>query len=119
MVTIQIRENENVHVMDLHGKLLADHENSLWKAVQFLVVEKGARQILINFENVPVCDSYGIGELLRLHDALRNMGGKIVLFSVPPLIERVFEITQVKDVFNIAKDEAAAMRTLLPLVLVD
>ena len=119
MLTINIRQKENVQVLDLQGKLLADSDFRLWAAVQDLVVEKGARNLLINFSDVSVCDSYGIGELLRLHAALTNMDGKIVLFGVNKLIGKVFDITHVSEVLHIQGTEKEALASLFPLVLVD
>ena len=119
MLEINIRPNGAALVLDLSGKLLADHDHRLWSAVQNLVVDQGARQLLLNFTEVTVCDSFGIGELLRLHNSLENIGGRIILYSVNDLIGKVFDITRVGEILRIAPDEATAMEFLSPLALVD
>jgi anti-anti-sigma factor len=117
MLQIHIRNLDGTQVLDLKGRLLADPDHTLWAAVQSLVVDQGARQLLLNFEAVAVCDSFGISELLRLHASLHNLGGRIVLFSVNELISKVFQITHVDEVLHLAPNESEALMSLRPLVV--
>jgi anti-anti-sigma factor len=117
MLQIHIRNLDGIQVLDLKGRLLADPDHTLWQAVQSLVVDHGARQLLLNFEAVAVCDSFGISELLRLHASLTNLGGRIVLFGVNDLISKVFQITHVDEVLHLAPNETAALMSLRQLVV--
>lgn len=117
MLQIHIRNLGGVHVLDLEGQLLADPDHTLWTAVQSLVVDQGVRELLLNFEAVSVCDSFGISELLRLHASLTNLDGRIVIFGVNDLISKVFEITHVDQVLHLAPDEFMALMSLRPMLV--
>jgi anti-anti-sigma factor len=117
MLQIHIRNLDGIQVLNLKGRLLADPDHTLWQAVQTLVVDQGARQLLLNFEEVALCDSFGISELLRLHASLTNLGGRLVLFGMNDLISKVFQITHVEEVLHLAPDEATALMSLRPVVV--
>ncbi|MEM7037812.1 MAG: STAS domain-containing protein [Bacteroidota bacterium] len=99
---MQTRRVEDVYIIDLLGKLIATTERSFWEVVQQLVVDEGARKLVVNFEKVPECDSYAISELLRVHRSIDNIKGRMVLVEMNDLIQKVFSLTKVDTVFHIA-----------------
>lgn len=113
MINIENRKIGEISILDLHGRLVADTENTFWKHASSEVVEHGARKLLINFADISLCDSFGIGEVIKIHKSLENIGGKMVLCNLNDLIEKVFEITKVDTVLNIEKDEQAGLSAFL------
>jgi anti-anti-sigma factor len=109
MIQIGHRNLEELAILDLNGKLVADMGNQFWQHASETVVEEGRRKLLLNFSGLSQCDSFGISELLKIHQSLQNIGGKLVLFNVPDLIAKVFLITKVDTILNIAADEQAAI----------
>jgi anti-sigma B factor antagonist len=67
----------------------------------------GAR-VLMNLEKAEYIDSSGIGWLLTHHKHFLQAGGKLVLHSVPPRIQDVFNLLRMSAVLHIAPDEAGA-----------
>ena len=65
-------------------------------------------RVLMNLEKAEYIDSSGIGWLLTHHKHFLQAGGKLVLHSVPPRINDVFQLLRMSAVLHIAPDEAAA-----------
>lgn len=81
---------------------MSGSHDKLWHAVQHEIVKNGERHLILDFSGISECDSYGISELLRLHRSIQNIGGKMVLACLNELLLKVFSITKVDTVFNIA-----------------
>lgn len=109
MINIENRNIGEVTVLDLRGRLVADSGNKFWESISKQVVEHGTRKLLLNFAQVDICDSFGIGELLKMHKSLENMEGSMRLCCVSDLIAKVFEITKVDTVLDISENEEAAI----------
>lgn len=74
-----------------------------------LVDELGRRKILLNFSNVEFMSSAALGKLIRLHQRLHSIGGKLVLCSITKSILEIFEITKLDKMLTIVKDEKTAL----------
>src|SRR6202162_909517 len=73
-----------------------------------LVDEVGRRKLLLNFGNVEYLSSAALGKLITLNKKLQAAGGKLILCNIDPQIYEVFEITKLKKLFNIHKEEETA-----------
>lgn len=109
VINIEKRRTGDIRTLVLTGKVLSNAQDKLWHAVQHEVVEEGERQLILDFSGISECDSYGISELLRLHRSIQNIGGKMVLACLNDLLLKVFSITKVDTVFNIAETIPMAM----------
>jgi anti-anti-sigma factor len=67
-----------------------------------------AARVLLGLEDVNYIDSAGIGWLLRSHHRFRQAGGRLVIHSVPPRVDNVFQMLRMPAVLNLARDERAA-----------
>ena len=54
--------------------------------------------------------SAALGKLITLNRKLQSAGGKLVLCNIDPQIYEVFEITKLNKLFNIQKEEQAALQ---------
>jgi len=88
-------------------------ESIFWNAVQQAVVEQGARKLLLNFEAVLECDSFGISEILRAQNSMEYMRGNLALCSINDLVRKVLTITKVVDVLTIQPDESTALEVMI------
>lgn len=75
-----------------------------------LVDEAGRRKILLNFANVEFLSSAALGKLITLNKKLQAAGGRLILCNIDPQIYEVFEITKLNKLFNIQKEEQAALQ---------
>ncbi len=69
-----------------------------------------AAQILLNFGNVEYLSSAALGKFITLNKKVQAAGGKLVLCNIDPNIYEVFEITKLNKLFNIQKEEQAALQ---------
>ena len=75
-----------------------------------LVEDEGHRQLLLNFGNVQYLSSAALGKFITLNKKVQAAGGKLVLCNIDPNIYEVFEITKLNKLFNIQKEEQAALQ---------
>ena len=109
MIEIEKSEQRTPRVLTLRGKLSANTQDKLWRSVQEVIVEEGDRALVLDFSEVAECDSYGISELLRLHRSIQNIGGRMVIAAANDLISKVFNITKVDTVLDLASDLSSAI----------
>ena len=109
MINIENRKIGDIAVLDLKGRLVADTENIFWKEASSELVENGTRKLILNMAELAICDSFGIGEILKIHNSIENIGGRMMLCELNPLISKVFAITKVDTVLHILKDEKGAL----------
>lgn len=75
-----------------------------------LVDEAGRRKILLNFGNVEYLSSAALGKLIALKRKVDSVGGRLILCNIDAQIYEVFEITKLNKLFNIHKEEQAALQ---------
>ena len=58
--------------------------------------------MVMNFANVRFMTSAMLGLLIRVHKRVSERGGKLRLCNLEPVLQKVFEITQLTKVFDIS-----------------
>ncbi len=90
-------------VIDAHT--LDKFEAGLGKAV-----EKGAKSLLLDCEEIRYVNSAGFGELIRYHDRLKERGGTLVLARVPPKVGVILEMLGLKSLIPLATSVEQGLR---------
>jgi hypothetical protein len=67
-------------------------------------------KVLLSLEKSPYIDSAGVGWLVMAHKAFEDAGGRLVIHSLPPMVQHAFRVLSLSDVLHLADDEAAARR---------
>jgi anti-anti-sigma factor len=67
-----------------------------------------AGKVLIDLSGADYIDSSGVSWLIVCHKRFREAGGKMVLYSLSPIIQPVLRLLKMDLVFEIAPDRAAA-----------
>ncbi|QDU93025.1 STAS domain-containing protein [Lignipirellula cremea] len=70
------------------------------------------RSVLFSLANTDFIDSSGINWLLVCHKRFIENNGRMVLHSIPPLVNNVLKILHMESVFELAPDEASAIQLL-------
>jgi len=76
-----------------------------------LVDELGRKKVLLNFSNVEFMSSAALGKLIRLHQRLHSLGGKLILCGISKAILEIFEITKLDKMLTIVKEENTALNS--------
>ncbi len=106
---LKFRETKNVTVIDIEGRIDLN-ASELIELVGWLL-KRGKRRILLNFERVELMDYHGLSILAVAYKNVRNHDGIMKFVYVPLHIEKVFQIAQLLDVFELHEDENRAVES--------
>ncbi len=97
----------DVTVVNFVDKKILDEQNiqMIGDDLFRLVDELGRRKLLLNFSNVEFMSSAALGKLIRLHQRLAQVGGKLVLCEISKTILEIFTLTKLDKMLKIVKDE--------------
>jgi anti-anti-sigma factor len=109
-LTLGRKSDEGYERFDLIGNLTASswaqHEGDL------LVRQYGGdvytKKVMVNMAKTLHVDSTGIEWLLTCHKRFDQQGGKLVLHSVTPATQRIFQMMRMHLILNMAPNEDAA-----------
>jgi anti-sigma B factor antagonist len=65
------------------------------------LLDEGAGTLTLDLSDVGFVDSSGLGVLVALHRHAEARGARFVVRSVPPAVQRLFEITRLGDLLTI------------------
>ena len=74
---IEIRDADQVRILDLHGRLVLGQPEDTLKDNVLRLLAEGHRQILVNLHGVPYVDSAGIGQLAACKKRVLEKKGAI------------------------------------------
>jgi anti-sigma B factor antagonist len=108
---ITFEEVGDITVVQFVDKKILDEQNIqlIGDALFKLVDELGRRKLLLNFANVEFMSSAALGKLIRLHQRLHSIGGKLILCNISKSILEIFEITKLDKMLTIVKDEKTGL----------
>jgi anti-anti-sigma factor len=66
------------------------------------------RKVLLNLEKTPYIDSAGVGWMVMCHKHFKEAGGKLVIHSIPPMVNQILRLLRMPDILHLAPDDAAA-----------
>jgi anti-sigma B factor antagonist len=110
---LEVEDIGDITVVNFTDKKILDEQNIqiIGEQLFSLVDELGRRKLLLNFGNVEYLSSAALGKFITLNKKVKGAGGKLVLCNIDPQIYEVFEITQLNRLFNIQKEEQAALQS--------
>ncbi len=110
---LEVRQTNNVVILDLKGKLTAGLGDQLLReAIDELLAERKS-QILINLNDVAFLDSAGIGELVSGLKTARRFGAQLKLLKVIGRVYSTLDMARLLPTFEIFEDEAEAIRSFV------
>ena len=77
-----------------------------------LVEGEQRKKLLLNLGSVDFLSSAALGKLITLDKKARARGGVLKLSNVCPELSQIFAVTRLDRLFDIEKDEAAALAAL-------
>lgn len=100
-----------VPVIELQGEIDVYTAPQL-KQQMIVLMEDGARQILINLSHVDYMDSTALGVLIGGLKRIREMDGNMALICPAPRTRRVFEVTGLDKIFDIYNSQSEALEAV-------
>ena len=105
---IDMREANNVNILDLKGYLDAHTTPELEKALQTLVDQKKFN-ILVNCRELTYISSAGLGVFMAYIEDVRQHNGDIKLSNMSSKVFNIFDLLGFPLLYDISKDEAEAI----------
>jgi anti-sigma B factor antagonist len=110
---ITVEDVGDIAVVNFVDKKILDEQNiqMIGDDLFRLVDELGRRKILLNFSNVEFMSSAALGKLIRLHQRMTQVGGKVVHCNIAESIFMVFKLTKLDKMLKIVKDEQTGLQS--------
>ena len=110
---ITVEDVGDVAVVQFVDKKILDEQNiqMIGDDLFRLVDELGRRKVLLNFGNVEFMSSAALGKLIRLHQRLAQVGGKLVLCGISKDILQVFTLTKLDKMLKIVANEQKGLES--------
>lgn len=102
---------ESALIARLDGALNALAADQLWESAS-QQVDQGARTVVLDFTEVSMLTSAGIGILVRLYARLKDHGGRLVVFGCSEKVREVIAIVMLEKVLNVCDSEDQAWEAL-------
>jgi anti-anti-sigma factor len=67
-------------------------------------------RVLLNLEQVTYMDTGIVGWLMQCHQRFLDSGGRLILHSVPPRVDQLFQLLRLRSVLHVTDDESAALK---------
>lgn len=75
-----------------------------------LIDDQARRKIILDFSRVRFLSSSMIGVLLSLHGKAQAVKGKVIICGLQPSIRKVFTVSKIDKILEVADTEADALR---------
>ena len=106
---IDRRQEGDVSIVKFSGKITIGAGQVGIRDAVLEELANGSLKLLLDFEEVDMIDSTGIGELVAGLVAVNNRGGSLKLLKVPPKMDHILELTQLKSQFEQYASEEEAI----------
>jgi anti-anti-sigma factor len=78
---IQVESHGEQRIVRIKGKIAFECCPMLQNCLDSILEEKGVKEVVIDFKQVPFIDSSGVGEVLRLFKRMRDVNGEVLLMN--------------------------------------
>ena len=106
---VDVRQNGEVIIVDLQGRLVSGTGDQLLRDVMNELLAASWTKILLNLSEVSKIDSAGIGELVASIKLARRFGSKVKLLHVRGQIRDILELSQILPLLEIYESEPSAI----------
>jgi anti-sigma B factor antagonist len=116
-MSIDILQRDGVTILKFSGKIIGKSSNELKKVLdEQLANISGTPQFLLDFAEVSMMDSSGLGTLMGTHVSVAHKGGRIAVINVGTNIKNLIVRSRLITTFEHfnSEDEAIAALTAAP-----
>ena len=107
---VEVTNVSKVAVLSPKGELDLSSSRILEKAIDEQM-DKGCKNIVIDFKEVPFLDTSGIGALITSLISLKNKEGNLKLTSLEPQVKRTLQMAGLTKIFEIYNSKGEAIKS--------
>jgi anti-sigma B factor antagonist len=104
----QVRQQNGIAIIDLHGEINGDAEEAL-TAAYAQATSQQSHNVLLNFAGVDYINSKGIALIVVLLAQARKAGRRLLTSGLSDHYVEIFKITRLSDFMTVFPDEASAI----------
>ena len=108
---LEVRQTQDVVILDLKGKLTAGLGDQLLREAIDELLAENKGHIVINLSEVSFLDSAGVGELVAGLRTARRFGAQLKLLNVGERVYSTLDMARLLPTFEIFDDEGEAVRS--------
>ena len=106
---IKKRQEGEVMVLDLSGKIMGGDDFDLFNNTIKDLVSEGYVDIVLNLKGVKWINSTGLGLMVSAYTSLVKQGGRMKVAEVSDRIDNILHVTQLELIFETFEKEADAL----------
>jgi anti-sigma B factor antagonist len=108
-VNIKRRKKGDILIFELAGGMtIGKGDTEVGDAIRS-ALKSGESKIVLDMKDVPLVDSFGVGELVSAYTSANRRGVALKLLELSPRVRDVLTISGLTGVFEIFEDEATAI----------
>jgi anti-sigma B factor antagonist len=105
---VSAREAAGVHYLQVHGRLTIGEPAEHLNEFTHRLLERGARKVVVDLNDIPQIDSSGISSLVKLSISLARYGGGLHLVCGNGRVRDALTVTRLIEAIPTFESEAAA-----------
>lgn len=105
---VAVREDHEVHILNLKGYLDAHTAPELESAFSKLINDRKYK-VVVNFEDLNYISSAGLGVFMEYIETLRENNGDMKFASMNPKVYDIFDLLGFPMIFEFYKEETEAV----------
>lgn len=110
---VSVHDHADCTIVALRGRFIMEAALQLREQLQS-ILEQAKPILVVNLANVDYIDSSGTGVLVSLLHGARESKRRLILAQLHPNVERVFTLSNLTKVFEIARTEDEAFQIVYP-----
>lgn len=111
-MSVKIRQQNGVTIVEPSGRMMGAAVSELSEVLTAEIEASDTPRILINFENVNMMDSSGLGSLLQARAIANRKEGRIGVVNVAKQISNLIVVTRIVNQFERFDSEDEAISEL-------
>jgi anti-sigma B factor antagonist len=106
---ILTRRMDMTTILDISGDIDLAHSGEVRRIVLLEFRENRTARVLLNLQAVNYIDSSGVASLVEGLKASRDVGARMILVGLSPIVHEVLELSKLLKIFEIYDTEALAL----------
>ena len=111
-MTTQIRQQNGISILELKGKIVGASVSELREVLLPKVENSDAPRIILDFENVRMIDSSGLGVLIEAHIVAKRRNGRMGAIHIGKHIKNLIVVHRLVHLFEHFDTEEDAVSAL-------
>jgi anti-sigma B factor antagonist len=108
-VKIATRRMEKIAILDISGDIDLAHSGEVRRTMLVEFRENKTPKVILNLIQVNYIDSSGVASLVEGLKASRDVGARMILVGLSPIVYEVLQLSKLLKIFEIFDTEALAL----------